>query len=203
MELANLEKLAVYSGGRIEWETKKFDNLIYLLVFESGFYIGSTANVRRRLYQYVTDLTLNRYPNAKLQDAFNDSETFVVYCLERVSERENLTKREQFYIDILSPNLNIKTAHSDTVIKKEKKESPSVLRIKEILKEKGQTQKDLAQRMGVAEISLSRSINGNPNLETLQKIADCLEVDISELFAPKETDTIVCPKCGSKFKIVE
>ena len=77
------------------------------------------------------------------------------------------------------------------------------LRIKEILKEKGQTQKDLAQRMGVAEISLSRSINGNPNLETLQKIADCLEVDISELFAPKKTDTIVCPKCGSKFKIVE
>lgn len=77
------------------------------------------------------------------------------------------------------------------------------LRIKEILKEKGQTQKDLAQRMGVAEISLSRSINGNPNLETLQKIADALEVEISELFAPKETDTIICPKCGSKFQLVK
>lgn len=77
------------------------------------------------------------------------------------------------------------------------------LRIKEILKEKGQTQKDLAQRMGVAEISLSRSINGNPNLETLQKIADALEVDISELFAPKENDIIICPKCGSKFKIID
>lgn len=77
------------------------------------------------------------------------------------------------------------------------------LRVKEILKEKGQTQKDLAQKMGVAEISLSRSINGNPNLETLQKIADALEVEISELFAPKETDTITCPKCGSKFKLMQ
>ena len=77
------------------------------------------------------------------------------------------------------------------------------LRIKEILKEKGQTQKDLAQRMGVAEISLSRSINGNPNLETLQKIADALEVDISELFAPKESDAITCPICGSKFKLMQ
>lgn len=76
------------------------------------------------------------------------------------------------------------------------------LRIKEILKEKGQTQKDLAQKMGVAEISLSRSINGNPNLETLQKIADALEVEISELFTAKETDVITCPKCGSKFKLV-
>ena len=77
------------------------------------------------------------------------------------------------------------------------------LRIKEIMKEKGQTQKDLAQRMGVAEISLSRSINGNPNLETLQKIADALEVDISELFAPKETYSITCPMCGSKFKLIK
>jgi transcriptional regulator with XRE-family HTH domain len=77
------------------------------------------------------------------------------------------------------------------------------LRIKEILKEKGQTQKDLAQRMGVAEISLSRSINGNPNLDTLQKIADALEVEISELFTPKETDTITCPRCGSKFQLIK
>ena len=77
------------------------------------------------------------------------------------------------------------------------------LRIKEILKERGLTQKDLALKMGVAEISLSRSINGNPNLDTLQKISNALEVEISELFAPKESDTIVCPKCGAKFKMIQ
>lgn len=77
------------------------------------------------------------------------------------------------------------------------------LRIKEILKEKGMTQKELAQKVGVAEISLSRSINGNPNLETLQKIADALEVEMSELFAAREKDIITCPKCGSKFKLIK
>lgn len=78
------------------------------------------------------------------------------------------------------------------------------MRIKEILKQKGMTQKDLADRMGVAEISLSRSINGNPNLSTLEKIADALNVKIEELFAPKgETTHFLCPKCGAELQLIE
>lgn len=76
------------------------------------------------------------------------------------------------------------------------------LKVKEILKEKGMTQKELALKIGVAEISLSRSINGNPNLDTLQRIAEALDVDISELFKQRESDTITCPNCGSKFKMI-
>ena len=79
----------------------------------------------------------------------------------------------------------------------------SILRIKEILKEKGIYQKDLSEKIGVAEISLSRSINGNPSLDTLQKIADALNVPISELFERPESDTITCPNCGKKFKMEE
>ena len=74
------------------------------------------------------------------------------------------------------------------------------LRIKEILKERGLTQKDLALKMGVAEISLSRSINGNPNLDTLQKISNALNVEISELFASSKTQ-ITCPHCGKPLKV--
>lgn len=78
------------------------------------------------------------------------------------------------------------------------------MRVKEILKEKGLTQKDLADKMGVAEISLSRSINGNPNLSTLQKIADALGVKIEELFAPKgDTPHFCCPNCGARLQFVE
>ena len=40
------------------------------------------------------------------------------------------------------------------------------LRIKEVMQEKGITQKRLAEQMGVAEISLSRSLRGNQTLET-------------------------------------
>ena len=77
----------------------------------------------------------------------------------------------------------------------------SNLRIKEILKEKGIYQKDLSEKIGVAEISLSRSINGNPSLDTLQKIADALNVPISELFERPESDTITCPNCGAELEV--
>lgn len=56
------------------------------------------------------------------------------------------------------------------------------LRVKEICNQKGITQKALSQKLGIAEISLSRSINGNPTVETLQNIADALGVEVWEFF---------------------
>ena len=76
------------------------------------------------------------------------------------------------------------------------------LRIKEILKEKGMTQKELAQKMGVAEMSVSKSINGNPGLSTIEKIADALGVEVSELFAPSR-NVIRCPRCGAVLEFSE
>lgn len=76
-------------------------------------------------------------------------------------------------------------------------------RIAELCKEKGITQTALAEKMGISRVGLSKAINGNTTIQTLEKIAAALGVDLMDLFAPKETDTIVCPKCGSKFKIVE
>jgi len=56
------------------------------------------------------------------------------------------------------------------------------LRIKEIAKAKGMQLKDVAEKMGNAKESLSRAINGNPQLNTLESIANALDVDITELF---------------------
>ncbi len=64
------------------------------------------------------------------------------------------------------------------------------LRVKELLAERGLTQKELAKKMGVAEISLSRSLRNNPSMETLKKIAEALEVKLSDLFEKKESDII-------------
>ncbi len=58
------------------------------------------------------------------------------------------------------------------------------LSVKEICKKKGLTIQDLADKMEMKRESLSRAINGNPTLETLEKIAFALGVDISELFTP-------------------
>ena len=57
------------------------------------------------------------------------------------------------------------------------------LRIKEILKLKGLTMIQLAERLEINRVNLSSSVNGNPTLKSLLKIADILEVDVSELFA--------------------
>lgn len=56
-------------------------------------------------------------------------------------------------------------------------------RIKELLKEKGITQKELAREIGVTEAALNRGINGTPSKELSRKIADALELDESELFS--------------------
>lgn len=56
------------------------------------------------------------------------------------------------------------------------------LRIKELCKEKGMNITQLAEVMGIKQESLSRAINGNPTIETLQKIADALKVELWELF---------------------
>ncbi len=77
------------------------------------------------------------------------------------------------------------------------------LRIKELCKEKSITISTLAESMGIKQESLSRAINGNPTIETLQKIADALNVPITELFEQPATDEIRCPKCGTKFKMQE
>ncbi|MBP5334078.1 MAG: helix-turn-helix transcriptional regulator [Bacteroidales bacterium] len=62
--------------------------------------------------------------------------------------------------------------------------------IKEILinnidflcRERKWTRRDLAKKMGIMEASLSRSLKGNPTLETLEKIAKALDVSIKSLF---------------------
>ncbi len=75
-------------------------------------------------------------------------------------------------------------------------------RIAEILKSRGMTQTDLAEKIGISRVGLSKAINGNTTITTLRKIAAALEVEMSELFAPK-SNMIVCPKCGTVLEVKE
>ena len=80
-------------------------------------------------------------------------------------------------------------------------------RLKELLQEKGVTSKTLAEKMKLSEVSLSALVNGRSNnLETLAKAAQCLGVEMWELFASyediKQNEGITsnsetrCPHCG-------
>lgn len=63
-----------------------------------------------------------------------------------------------------------------------------MLRIKEVAKEKGYSVTNLAEKLDMSQVSLSRIINGNPTAETLLKIANALDVDVRELFVPTKED---------------
>ena len=62
----------------------------------------------------------------------------------------------------------------------------NLLRLKEVLKEKGVSGKDLAERVDVSAQTISNIIQGSnfPKPELLYRIAEELNVDIRELFIP-------------------
>lgn len=74
------------------------------------------------------------------------------------------------------------------------------LRIKQLLKEKGMTAAELANKLGVTHGAMSLMINGNPTVSSLQKIAEALDVPITELFESNQAKAI-CPHCGKPIKI--
>jgi len=75
------------------------------------------------------------------------------------------------------------------------------IRIKELCQQHGTTQKELAVKLGVSEMTLSRAAKGNTSLPLLEKIADGLNVELSELFAPAKEGAIKCPHCGKSITI--
>ena len=66
----------------------------------------------------------------------------------------------------------------------------NINRIKVVLAEKKHTNKFLAESLSVDPSQVSRWVTNRqqPNLETLLKIANALEVDIRELLQPSKCD---------------
>jgi len=56
--------------------------------------------------------------------------------------------------------------------------------VKRICKEQNKQMKDLAADMGIDPASLTRALNGNARLDTIQKIATALGVSMKSLFEP-------------------
>ena len=77
------------------------------------------------------------------------------------------------------------------------------MRIKELLKQRGLTAKELAEKLGMTETGLSIAISekGNPPLKRLQQIASALGVDITELFEKPSSGNFTCPSCGASLKL--
>lgn len=81
----------------------------------------------------------------------------------------------------------------------------NTMRIKELIKQKGLTQKEFAEKLGMTTVGLSQILAGKPSYTTMEKIASTLGVEMWELLvSPEEivssysinSGTITCPKCG-------
>lgn len=86
-------------------------------------------------------------------------------------------------------------------------------RIKEILSSRGLNVSNLADTLGISRQALSRQISGKMLVETAERIADALGVEMWELFADGREiaaryqeqhptpDALRCPKCGARLTI--
>ncbi|GHT71703.1 hypothetical protein AGMMS50239_40940 [Bacteroidia bacterium] len=76
-------------------------------------------------------------------------------------------------------------------------------KIKALCQKRGITQKELATLLDITDISLNKSLRGKyPQLQTLEKIANALDVPISELFEEKhKSASVVCPHCGHELSV--
>ena len=74
-----------------------------------------------------------------------------------------------------------------------------VTNIKTQLANKGMTQKELAEKLGINPVSLSAMLRaGNLTLATLEKFATAIGCEVADFFSePKHR----CPHCGKEIKI--
>jgi group I intron endonuclease len=66
-------------------------------------YIGSAVNLKKRTPQHIFFLRNSKSKHVHLQRAWNKygEENFEIVFLENVDDKETLTIREQYYIDLL------------------------------------------------------------------------------------------------------
>lgn len=75
------------------------------------------------------------------------------------------------------------------------------IRLKELCQSKGITQKELAAKLEVTEMTLSRASKGNTSMQLIERIADNLNVEVWELFteARDRHDFIAIVKNGKDY----
>lgn len=84
--------------------------------------------------------------------------------------------------------------------------------IKSIIKSKGYTIQQVADKIGVNRVTLTLTLQGNPTYKKMKEIADAINCDVLDFFKDeaehqeeqKETENVlICPKCGAKFELKE
>ena len=97
---------------------------------------------------------------------------------------------------------------------KEKEYKLISLRIKKLIRDKGTTIQELADKLNITRVGLSKNIYGNPSYDTISNIAAALDVPLWQLFVdPEDMEKgygagggavacgAKCPHCGGALNI--
>lgn len=75
-------------------------------------------------------------------------------------------------------------------------------RVKQLASQRGMTLKDVSEKMGVVPQRLNSILRGQFSISSLSLLAETLEVEVYELFKPKEgVADCSCPHCGKPLKV--
>lgn len=144
---------------------------VYAIQFGGDLYIGSSINIKKRIYCHFKSLSNNTHPFERVQEAYNKTKSFKVYILFRCVGSCEVA--EQMMIRLLKPSLNKSLPlgekdafntmlwHSDNktekiidfFYEKQSRETFNIERsveknIRELVKSNGFTQKQIVSLMG-------------------------------------------------------
>jgi len=111
IDVSKYEKIGEYRNGEMVWISPKIENIVYLIIIGDESYIGSSINIRNRFQSFISVLKRGKLKSNKVQYAFDRHYAFDLYAIE-FADRDNLRKKEEFYINTKHPSLNTKT-HAD------------------------------------------------------------------------------------------
>lgn len=83
--------------------------------------------------------------------------------------------------------------------------------IKAMIKAKGYTIQEVADKIGVNRVTLTLTLQGNPTYKKMKEIADAIDCDVMDFFKDEaehqelrkdfqNENIIFCPECGTKIE---
>ena len=126
-------------------------------------YIGSAFNLSNRISVHKYTLKNNKHKNLHLQYAYNlyGEDSFTFEIVEIVNDKTILLEREQCYLDSMKPydrtvGYNIAKIAGNTAGRKASQET--VKEIRKLYQESSNTQKQIAEKFGLAQTTVSEII---------------------------------------------
>ena len=157
---------------------------IYKLLLNDKIYIGSAVNLYNRINFHKFQLLKNIHHNILVQRKFNKI-NFLSYEIIEICNKQELIKREQYYIDILKPELNLDKKAGSRLGSKWTKES--IIKRNNTIKAKGgfYHSEESKFKIGKAQLGVKRTEevklkttgSNNPNAKFTNKdLSDILEL---------------------------